>query len=156
MPYGLCVEVRGQACRTHQVSSKCLCLLSHLTRAGDFENLSCSFRALVPFAIPSLPCSFFPCLRSLHSLMHVAPRKKKTHSETSLEFMYNLPTAVRSRRQRLRLHCFGSLNPHPWTVILTGKVLKGPQYLSPGMSSRLVIPVQLMSSVWKKRAEESA
>lgn len=61
--------------------------------------------------------------------------------------MSNLPNCSEVWKAQASLLCIPEPSALDWD--------KGAEYLSPGMSSRLVIPVQLMSSVWKKRTEES-
>lgn len=127
---GLRVEVRGQPSGTQQAWQQ----------------------TPLPTARSHQPCLLFlPPARGspFPTKVHVPPRKKIKSPVLKLPWSLcpTSPTAVRSGRHRL--HCFASLNPSApdWD--------KGAEYLSPGMSSRLVIPVQLMSSVWKTRAEES-
>lgn len=63
--------------------------------------------------------------------------------------MPNLPRPSEdSEAQALSvLLCISEPSAQDWGI------WEGAQYLSPGISSRLVIPVQLMSSVWNRRAE---
>lgn len=62
------------------------------------------------------------------------------------------PTGVKPpRRHHCIFYCFVILKP-PSQAGTLSKCSINPWYLSPGISSRLVIPVQLISRVWKERA----
>lgn len=85
--------------------------------------------------------------------MHSPPTEEKSQYETFQGYLSYLPNYGQGswRASAASFTALCPLNPQTRAGTLS-RCSINPSYLSPGISSRLVIPVQLMSRVWKQRA----
>lgn len=112
---------------------------------------------LCPFAaIPAL--LFLPLLSSLQpssfSIKMPTPTQRRKITAWYFSGIFVLSPQLGSsllEGTTAFFYCFVILKP-PSQAGTLSKCSINPWYLSPGISSRLVIPVQLISRVWKERA----